>query len=544
MTKARDLANLLSTSNGKIAGSNLDVSFENISDTGTTGTKVASGTTAQRGSTTGQWRYNTTTGFFEGVHTTGTVSIEPTPTVTSVDDGEVDSAGGGNQTIVVTGTNFISGAIISFVGSSASFNASTTTFNSATQVTAVAPKSSFLNAQEPYSVKIINPSGKDGTSATGLINVDNAPTWSTNSGALGNVYDNATGTHFTLSATDPEGDTVAYTETGATNLSGAGLSLNSSSGVISGDPTDVSGDTTVSFNVRATAGTKITDRTFNIIIKQLIGTSTNPATSSAQLYSAGITSDGNYYYNNTFTGGSARECYTRFNTRDGVHWHRWSPTHIPNVVSHLHGGGASTTTFTLNASPSLNSSTLSSSVKDFNYDTYNSGAGVSAIIDPKLQMSDLNGLYLGIETELGGIGDTYNIAYFGFDYASSTQSSSSSWGANYGSELALGYLSYDATNAVGTRNLFPIKFTANGSNTTYTRYNTAVGGGFGSTGSSDNLWSRYSNTSNAGYVHANSGTGDHSGDVTSSDYWALRPLGWSDNGNTWLSRGIFWIGSK
>ena len=66
MTKARSIANLLSTANGKIAGTNLDVSFENISDTGTEGTKVASGTTAQRGSTTGQWRYNSTTGYFEG----------------------------------------------------------------------------------------------------------------------------------------------------------------------------------------------------------------------------------------------------------------------------------------------------------------------------------------------------------------------------------------------------------------------------------------------------------------------------------------------
>ena len=106
MTKARDLSKLLSTSNGKIAGSNLDVSFENISDTGTTGTKVASGTTAQRGSTTGQWRYNTSTGFFEGRNASTFSTLEPTPTVTSVDDTEVDSAGGGNQTIVITGTNF------------------------------------------------------------------------------------------------------------------------------------------------------------------------------------------------------------------------------------------------------------------------------------------------------------------------------------------------------------------------------------------------------------------------------------------------------
>ena len=56
MTKARDIA---------------DFKFENIVDTGTEGTKVAAGTTAQRGSTTGQWRYNTTTGFFEGRNASG-----------------------------------------------------------------------------------------------------------------------------------------------------------------------------------------------------------------------------------------------------------------------------------------------------------------------------------------------------------------------------------------------------------------------------------------------------------------------------------------
>ena len=67
MTKARDFADIAgAVSGGKIASSDVNVSFENISDTGTEGTKVAVGTTAQRGSTTGQWRYNSTTGFFEG----------------------------------------------------------------------------------------------------------------------------------------------------------------------------------------------------------------------------------------------------------------------------------------------------------------------------------------------------------------------------------------------------------------------------------------------------------------------------------------------
>ena len=231
MARNRDLSKLLSTANGKIVGSNLDVSFENISDTGTEGTKVASGTTAQRGSTTGQWRYNSTTGFFEGRGASEFSTLEPTPTVTSVDDTEVDSGAGGNQTIVITGTNFSSGVVASFVGSSASFNASTTTVDSATQITAVAPKASFLNAQEPYKVKVISSSGLAGTSASGLINVDTNPVWQTSAGALSNMTIADGNQSVTVSATDADGDTVTYSV-----LSGSlpnGTSLNTSTGVLS-----------------------------------------------------------------------------------------------------------------------------------------------------------------------------------------------------------------------------------------------------------------------------------------------------------------------
>ena len=66
MTKARVFADIAgAVSNGKIASDDVNVSFENISDTGTEGTKVASGTSAQRGSTAGQLRFNTTTGLAE-----------------------------------------------------------------------------------------------------------------------------------------------------------------------------------------------------------------------------------------------------------------------------------------------------------------------------------------------------------------------------------------------------------------------------------------------------------------------------------------------
>ena len=287
MTKARNIADLLDA-NGDVKSASLDnvpASNDasalttgtlpnarlpnNISDGGTTGTKVASGTTAERGSTAGQWRYNSSTGFFEGRNGTEFSSLEPLPTVTSVDDTEIDSAGGGNQTIVVTGTNFTSGGTISFVGNAgANFNASTTTLNSSTQVTAVAPKSSFLNAQEPYSVKFTASSGSSGTSANGLISVDNTPTWSTSAGTIytGNDLQNVS---VTVSATDVDGDTISYSETTSV-LSGAGLSLNSSTGVISGTPTGVSSNTTYTFTLRATSGGKTSDRQFSIVITNAV----------------------------------------------------------------------------------------------------------------------------------------------------------------------------------------------------------------------------------------------------------------------------------
>ena len=265
MTKARDLSKLLSTSNGKIAGSNLDVSFENISDTGTEGTKVALGTTAQRGSTQGQLRFNSTTGLAEYYDGSQFKSIDSPPTISSIDVTEVDSQAGGNQTIVITGGNFASGATVIFVGNAGTnFNASTVTVDNVSQITAVAPKASFLNAQEPYGVKVTNISGLSATLAS-QINVDTAPSWSTASGTIATIEDDATGTHATVSATDPDGDTVAYSETTSV-LSGAGFSLNSSTGAITGDPTDVNSATTSTFTLRATANSKTADRSFNIIV--------------------------------------------------------------------------------------------------------------------------------------------------------------------------------------------------------------------------------------------------------------------------------------
>ena len=66
-------------------------------------------------------------------------------------------------------------------------------------------------------------------------------------GSLGTISDQDTGNHFTVQQQIQMAIQFLILETGGSNITGAGLSLNSSTGVISGDPTDVTSNTTISF---------------------------------------------------------------------------------------------------------------------------------------------------------------------------------------------------------------------------------------------------------------------------------------------------------
>ena len=246
MTKARDIA---------------DFKFENIVDTGTEGTKVASGTTAQRGSTQGQIRFNSTTGLAEYYTGTDFKSIDSPPQVSSISPTTQSNA---NANIVITGNGFGTGATVKFIGSDGTqYNSPSVTVNSSTQITATTPASPLPSSKEPYDIKVTNISGLSGDLADAL-DTGGVPAWTTASGNLGQLADNSTGNHFTLQASDPDGTAVTFSESGGA-LSSAGLTL-SSAGVISGDPNDVSSPTTVSFDVNATSGGDSTLRSFNIII--------------------------------------------------------------------------------------------------------------------------------------------------------------------------------------------------------------------------------------------------------------------------------------
>ena len=237
-----------------------------MKDTGGVGFSTATTTTrnALSGVRPGQIIFNHTTNLPEYYNGSSWIAIDSPPIISSVSPTEVDSTAGGNVTFTINGDRFSVGATVKLVSNTGvELTPSPVTRVSATQITAVIAKNSFVNAQEPYDVKVTNTSGLSSILAD-QINVDNAPTWNTSAGNVATISDQVGGNHVTLSASDAEGDTITYSENGS-NLSGAGLVLGSS-GVISGNPNDVSSSTTVSFTGRATANSKTSDRNFNIIV--------------------------------------------------------------------------------------------------------------------------------------------------------------------------------------------------------------------------------------------------------------------------------------
>jgi len=238
------------------------VTATNIVCSGTNGIKLPIGTTGQRVNTTGTLRYNSTLGLPEYYNGSAWVSIDSPPGVNSVSPTEVESAAGGNITFTINGERFSIGANVRFISNTGTeLTPSSVTRVSASQLTAVIAKNSFVNGQEPYDVKVINSSGLASTLAD-QINVDNAPAWVTSAGSLGS-HVNYASVNVTVSATDAEGDTVTYSVVSGSLPSG--LSLNSSTGAITGTMGAVGSSTTVNFTLRATAGGKTADRAFSFV---------------------------------------------------------------------------------------------------------------------------------------------------------------------------------------------------------------------------------------------------------------------------------------
>ena len=227
----------------------------NIADAGTEGTKVATGTTAQRGSTKGQCRFNTTTGLAEYYTGTDFKSIDSPPTITNISPTALDTAGG--QTITVTGTNFAtSGTVsVSVGGTVASLSVSIV---SATSLTFTSPAKSAGD----YELKITNPSNLSGVIT---ISYSADPSWNTAVDTV--IAEDTQGSSVNITnVTASEGsDTIDYSEVTSV-LSGIGMTLNTTTGAITGTlPTGITADTIYTFTLRATDDENQTaDRQFKI----------------------------------------------------------------------------------------------------------------------------------------------------------------------------------------------------------------------------------------------------------------------------------------
>ena len=230
-----------------------------------TAIRVPAGTTAQRPASpaTGQLRYNTTVAVLEQYTTDGWVGVEPAPTISNIQYPGSQTAIWQGDTLTVNGTGFRAGAVVKFLNPSTGITtqADSTTRISSTQVTAVFPTS--VSTEGTYTVVVTNPSGLGATLDNALI-VDGNPIWTTGAGSIGSFLANET-----------MSTTVAATEDGASIVSFAlvsgslptGVSLNTTTGVISGIPSDVSGDTVYSFSLKATdVENQSTTRAFTLTV--------------------------------------------------------------------------------------------------------------------------------------------------------------------------------------------------------------------------------------------------------------------------------------
>ena len=237
---------------------------------------IPSGDTASRtgiNTSTGDFRYNTTTGKVEFYNGAGWENIGTSqPLINNISPSSFSGAAGTSITLV--GQNFVSGANVHFVSSvnGSSTAAGSVAFVNSGIMTAVTPL--LTTAGEPYGVKVTNPDGGM-TLLEAALDAGSSPTWTTSAGSIGSgIQKNTTLSGIAVTATDPDGQAITYSEVTSVLTSNAdtpattmGLTLNSSTGAITGTAPNVSSDTTYNFTIRASDGINVTDRDFSLGIQ-------------------------------------------------------------------------------------------------------------------------------------------------------------------------------------------------------------------------------------------------------------------------------------
>ena len=233
MTKARDLANFVSGTNSAIGTTQID-------DDAVTNAKIANESITINGS---------------AVNLGGSVTVgETKPTISSISPTVIENT---QTSVTIAGTNFVSVPTVEAIGSTGAIvRADEVSFTSSTSIVA----KFTLPIDGTYFVRVENNDGNAVRSSSALLTVSDAPAWTTSAGSLGS---NAAGSSvsYTVAATDA---TSYALQSGS--LPGS-VSLNTSTGAITGTESGATSETTYSFTIRATdAQAQTADRAFSITI--------------------------------------------------------------------------------------------------------------------------------------------------------------------------------------------------------------------------------------------------------------------------------------
>ncbi|MDB4352318.1 Ig domain-containing protein [Porticoccaceae bacterium] len=177
------------------------------------------------------------------------------PTIGSISPSAIENT---QTAVTITGTNFQSIPTVDAINAStgAIITADSVAFTNATTIVATFT----ISVDGTYYLRAENNDGLAVRSTNALLTVSDAPAWTTAAGSLGTVA--ATGSvNFTVAATNA----TSFAKTSGSFP--GGVSINASTGVISGTESGSSATTTYTFTIRATdAEAQTADRQFTITI--------------------------------------------------------------------------------------------------------------------------------------------------------------------------------------------------------------------------------------------------------------------------------------
>jgi hypothetical protein len=216
-------------------------------------------------STTGQPYFNGESARLELYTSQGWQNIvQETPSIVSISGDYLQSSA--TNIITINGQNFSAGAIASARGTNGTeISALTTVLDSATRV--YATFSNLSGAYEPYDIKVTNPSNMYGTLAASLY-IDQTPVWNVSEGLLGTFTEGDSVSISVGGATDPESSTITYSSSNKPSW----LSLNTSTGLLTGTAPLITSNTTYSFSVSASDGSNVFSKSFSILVNDRVPT--------------------------------------------------------------------------------------------------------------------------------------------------------------------------------------------------------------------------------------------------------------------------------